>query len=321
MTGSTWSRLTVWGESVGASLRRRIGRRSARTERVLMVLAVVLFLGAAAFGIRNFPRGAGDLRWVPLLIGALGGVPPTLALNSLEYAAMARVVDRRVSWGRALRVTVMASAANVLPVPGAVLVRVQALAELDVPYRAAVASAGIVGGAWVSTTLLLAGVVQLLLGPPLLALVTIPVGVFGLLVTWLWLARRTGARRSWGLGVRILAVEGAFVVVSAVRMLLLLWGLGSAAGWSAAFALTIAAALASVVGFFPGGLGLRELLAAGIGPLVGLSPAVGALAAVAQRLGSFVTLGGVALVYAIRGVPLGRTTSSGVEPAGGRSDD
>lgn len=286
-----------------------------------MLLAVVLFLGAGAFGVRNFPRGADDLRWVPLLAGALGGVPPTLALNSLEYATMGRIVDRRVPWGRALRVTVMASAANVLPIPGAVLVRVQALAELDVPYRGAVASAGIIGGAWVSTTLLVAGGVQLLLGPPVLALGAVPAGALGLFVTYLWLARRTGPRRSRGIAARILGLEVAFVVLSAARMLLLLWGLGSSAGWSEAFALTVAAALASLVGFFPGGLGLRELLAAGIGPLVGLPPAVGVLAAIAQRLGSFVALGAVALVYAARGVPMGRMESSGAQMTEGRSDD
>lgn len=281
-----------------------------------MVLAVLLFAAAAVFGLRRFPREPGDLRWVPLLVGALAGVFPTVALNALEYVMMGRIVGRRVRWVPALRVTVLASAANVLPLPGAVLVRVQGLADLDVPYGRAVGSAGIIGVAWVATTVLAAGTLQVAYGSLLLGLVAALAGLLGLVTGYAWLFRRVGSEAPT-LGLRILGIETAFVGVSAGRMLLLLWGLGSDAGWAEATALTVAGALASALGFFPGGLGLREVLAAGIGPLVGLPASTGVLAAVARRLGSFVMLGLTALVLAARrpraprqaGRPQGQTGS------------
>lgn len=300
MMEDLWGRFASWSAAAGVTARRRIRDRSPRTERLLMVLAVLLFAAAAAFGVQRFPREPGDLRWIPLLAGALGGVFPTAALNALEYVMMGRIVGRRVRWSPALRVTVLASAANALPVPGAVLVRVQGLADLDVPYARAVGSAGIIGVAWVATTVLAAGVLQIAYGSLPIGVGAAVAGLLGLMVAYGWLFRRNGSEAP-ALGLRILGIEAAFVGVSAGRMLLLLWGLGSSAGWAEAMALTVAAALASAVGFLPGGLGLREVLAAGIGPLVGLPVSMGVLAAVAQRLGSFAVLGVVALLFALRG--------------------
>lgn len=295
-----WRRVAERSAVAGEWLRGRLGRRSARTERVLLISAVGLFAAAAYLGIRNFPRGIDDLRWVPLVAGALGGLPPTLVLNAMEYRTMARIVDRRVPWPRALQVTVVAAAANVLPLPGAVLVRVQALAELGVPYGRAASSAGIVGATWVSATLVVAGLAQLAVVPIAIVAGVVGVGVLGLLFSYAWLYRRAGAEAP-RLAARLVVIEMAFVGVSAVRLLLILWGLGSAAGWSQAIGLTVAAALAATAGFFPGGLGLRELLAGGIGPLVGLPAATGVLAAVTQRLGSLVVLAVVGLWLAVRG--------------------
>lgn len=303
-----WRHVTDRSAEAGEWLRGRLGRRSPGTERILLVGAVVLFAGAAYLGIRNFPRGIDDLRWVPLVAGALGGLPPTLVLNAVEYRTMARIVDRRVPWPRALRVTVVAAAANVLPLPGAVLVRVQALAELDVPYGRAASSAGIVGATWVSTTLVVAGLAQLTIVPIAIVAGTVGVGLLGLAFAYAWLYRRAGAGAP-GLAARLAVIETAFVAVSAARLLLILWGLGAEAGWSEAIGLTVAAALAATAGFFPGGLGLRELLAGGIGPLVGLPAATGVLAAVTQRLGSLLALAPVGLWLAMRRAPRGGPSS------------
>ncbi len=50
---------------------------------------------------------------------------------------------------------------------------------------------------------------------------------------------------------------------------------------------------------FPGGLGLRELLSASLGPLIGLSATVGFLAAALDRLVDVVVYGPLAIAVGI----------------------
>jgi hypothetical protein len=62
------------------------------------------------------------------------------------------------------------------------------------------------------------------------------------------------------------------------------------------FTLTIATAAASAVGILPGGLGLREVLAAALAPLVGLPAAVALFAVSVDRI---IGLTGLALMTGI----------------------
>jgi uncharacterized membrane protein YbhN (UPF0104 family) len=91
-------------------------------------------------------------------------------------------------------------------------------------------------------------------------------------------------------------VEAAFVTVAAFRLLLVLRALGFRVSIAQAAALAVSIVVAAAAGFFPGGLGLRELLAAGMSPLVGLPAAVGVLATAADRIVALVVLSILSLV-------------------------
>jgi uncharacterized membrane protein YbhN (UPF0104 family) len=95
---------------------------------------------------------------------------------------------------------------------------------------------------------------------------------------------------------RIVAVETVFVLLSGVRVYTALHGIGVEASATQALALTVAAALANAAGIFPGGLGLRELIAGALSPLVGLSVAAGVLGAAVDRLIGLIVLALVTLV-------------------------
>jgi uncharacterized membrane protein YbhN (UPF0104 family) len=106
-------------------------------------------------------------------------------------------------------------------------------------------------------------------------------------------------------------VEVVAVLVAAGRLQLALWGLGYSPDAAQSLALSLAGSLGSVVGFLPAGLGVREVLAAGIGPVVGLPAAVSLVATAVDRVLGLVVLAGIAGVL----VATGAGTIDGEEPA------
>jgi len=93
----------------------------------------------------------------------------------------------------------------------------------------------------------------------------------GALVATLMLFRSTAPSTGrLALGASIVAVETGWLGVSALRLGLAVTALGIDIEPIQAFALSVAGALTVAIGFFPGGLGLREVLIAALSPLIGL---------------------------------------------------
>jgi hypothetical protein len=241
---------------------------------------------------------AAGLSW-GWLFAVAAVAPATLILNTLEYVVAGRLLGHAVRTGEALRVTILSTAANLLPLPGAVLVRTQALSDLGSGYAGAFRSTGTVGIGWLATSFLAAGSLQAATGDPRLGSLLLGLGLLALAGAIL-LARRFPHWRRWLAAVVLL--EGTFVVVSAARLLFALHALGVACSVPQAVVLTLASALASAAGVFPGGLGLRELLAGGLAALVAIPPAAGAVGAVLDRVVGLAVLSLAAgMVWALGG--------------------
>jgi uncharacterized membrane protein YbhN (UPF0104 family) len=97
------------------------------------------------------------------------------------------------------------------------------------------------------------------------------------------------------LGAQVATTEAAFVVIMALRLYLVLAGLGFQPTVDQAVMLALAPVIASATGIFPGGLGLRELLGALFAPVVGLAVASGFLAVAVNSALSMVVHAPVAL--------------------------
>jgi uncharacterized membrane protein YbhN (UPF0104 family) len=249
-----------------------------------MAAALLLFVGGSILGVVSLPRVEHEPRWELLAIVGLVGVPLTLVLNAAEYQVTAAILGYRVPFVPALRIGVLATAANMLPIPGAVLVRARAIRKLGASYGKIALSAGIVATCFIGTVCLLAGGVlvasgQLGVGWPLAG-----AGLLLLVFALATLVAERGPRQ----GVRLLFAAGAratgAILVKAVRLYLVLVALGYEAGVTQALTLTLAAVVVTALGFFPGGLGAAEVLSAALSPLVGLSAAVGFVASAVDRL-------------------------------------
>ena len=158
-------------------------------------------------------------------------------------------------------------------------------------YRKSLAVLGGIGVIWLATTGVLAAAALIVAG------YNVAIGLaFGLggVLAGAGRLRSSGSRSGrddamkWF--VRFVLIEIASVGVFAVRFTLVLEGLGFHASWSQTFTLTIATAAASAVGILPAGLGVRELLAAALAPLVNLKPAVALFAVSVDRIIGLVVL-------------------------------
>ena len=273
----------------------RAGASSPRRRQlVLGVAGVALVVGAVAAWASR-PDVPTDPRPTLLLLALVVVVPAHIVLNGAELLLMARIGRTRMPLGEAARVTVLSSAANLLPIPGAIVVRTRALQRLGSSGRHALSVAVVVGLGWVATSCAVAGVLLWATDPGRAALGFTVAGLLGLVATWVLLGRYP-ARRDHAFAA-LLLVEVASTLVGGLRVLLAIRGLGYDVGFPAGVALSLSGPLASLVGVFPGGLGLREAIAAGLAPLVGVAASVALLATVVDRL-----LG--AAVQAVLGVVL-----------------
>lgn len=287
---------TRFAKLIAAAVARRerftaAGRRSPGVERALLGGAALLFIGATVLAARNLPHVHAHPHYALLVLVGLLGVPAATLVNATEYVAAGRALGHRVGTLHAARVSTVATAANLLPIPGAVMVRARALRVLGSNYRKSLAVLGGIGVVWLATTGVLAAAVVIVdgdhIGVGLAFLaggVLAGIGAFGLVRV----SVGAGGARTWF--PRFVLIEIASVGVFALRFTLTLNGLGFHTSWAQTFTLTISTAAASAVGILPGGLGLREVLAAALGSLVGLGPAVALFAVSVDRIIGLVVL-------------------------------
>lgn len=284
------------------------GRRSPKVDRLLLAGAGVLFVGSTVLAIRGLPHVHSKVRWHLLVLTGLLGVPAAALVNAAEYAAAGRALGHRIRAVHAARVSVVATAANLLPIPGALMVRARALRVLGSNYRKSLGVLGAIGVIWLGMTGLLAGAVVLVDGERLgLGLAFVGGGVVAGAGAFVLLRLSIEPSKVVHWFVRFGVIEIASVLVFALRFDLVLNGLGYHTAWSQTITLTIASAAASAVGILPGGLGLREILAGALAPLVGLKSAVALFAVSVDRIIGLVVLALMsgALVFVGRGDPIG----------------
>jgi hypothetical protein len=287
---------------------------SARAQSVLLALAAIVFIVGGWYAFRSLDLSFGDLRWVPLLLAAVVGVPLSLLANTLEYVVSARILHHRVGLLPAVQLTTVSTAANLLPIPGAFLVRVQGLRALGSRYDKAAASTAVIGLVWIGVSALLAAVFLAVYDSWVAAAAFAVVAVLLLLAAYTWLRRTLtdpGERRR--LAVVAVAVELFAVGVDAGRLVLVLVGLGVDASLGQAMVLAVSSSLAAAAGILPGGFGLRELIAALLAPLVGLAAAAAFAATALNRVLGMVVLAPITAALALRPRP-GSAQSGSVGP-------
>jgi hypothetical protein len=301
-------------ERLQALLRRAalfLDGASARTEtprgrRISLLVSALVFVAAMALSVRSLPEGDRDLVWWAILVTGLIGIPGLILLSGVEYTASAAVLGHRVRLRDSLAIALYARAANLLPIPGAALVRMQALKRAGSSYGRAASATMATALFWMAGALLVGGVVlapyRWLIALGFVAAGVVTVGMAHVTVRSI-VAKRDDAvageavRRS----ALLLAVEVAMVVIRGVLFWFVMVGFDIGGSFQGAMVLPVAVVLASAIGFFPAGLGVREVISAGLAGMVGDTASSGALASGLDRLVSLPVMAVIALALALTG--------------------
>lgn len=265
-----------------------------RARDRLLLFAVALFLGVTVVAILRLPPLRLSWQWA---VAATGVASVTLLLNAVEYWLAGRWLNVDIGSRDAVRVSILASAANLAPVPGAVLVRARDLYSREAERDSIVRALATIGAGWVAVSLLASAISLLAAGLHEAAAVAF---VLCVLATAILPAIAPPANSRLRIALQCLAVETMSVTAQTIGFIAIFRALGLKANLFEVLCLPLAGALASALGFFPGGLGLRELLAAGLAEMVGLSAATGALGSAVDRIIGLATLSIAGLLLLLR---------------------
>ncbi|MDP8957104.1 MAG: flippase-like domain-containing protein [Actinomycetota bacterium] len=258
---------------------------TGRRQRFWLALAAALFVAAFVVAFMRLPPVDQPIRWELFAVSGLLGAPLRLLLLAAEYDASARMMGHAdVPFRQAIRISIFATAANLLPIPGSAIVRTAALHRLGAPVRGALLSTGTVALIWIATGVLLIGIALLVSSVDVFGVALCAGGAAALGGSFFALRNVSVSADPNSLFVRIVVIEAAFIALAAIRFLLILAGLGYSASVGQAAALTLSGMVATMTGVFPGGLGIREVAAGAVSALIDLPPSVGVIAAAVMRL-------------------------------------
>ena len=258
-------------------LERRAKPLSPRVRLALLIVSGLGLLVAMVWAWDRSELAFDDLRWVPIAALFFVAAPLSVLLRSAEFLLAARISNQHPERSLIIETAVVSSAANLLPLPGSFLVTVRTLAGGGASYPGAVTAGALPGLTWLGLTGLVGGFAIATTGATLVGCTIIAAGLIVLAGTAVLFVRFVEADRRVRLAGATLAVEAGWLGVSALRFSLAIAALGLNLTLAQALSLSVAGALTVAIGFFPGGLGLREALIAALSPLIGLDVETGVL--------------------------------------------
>lgn len=271
--------------------------RSASARRMLLVIAALILVAGLYLSFRYQPGLLDRLDWRPALVLFALGVPLILLISSLEFAVMARILGQRVSLATAFEVTVIGSAANLLPIPGGAVARVTALKFAGAGLRESATTMVMMTIMWVGVAMMVAGGAVMQLGGMVPGGVALAVGLGAATLAFLFTGSPAATFRPV---MASLVLKFFLVMADGARIYLALSALGFDVLPVQALVLVVAGPLGSVVSIMPAGLGVREGLAALLAPLAGLAASAGFLAAALSRMIDLAVVAPIALWLAFR---------------------
>jgi len=286
---------------------------SPRFKRITLALALLVFVVATVLAVRALPPLPPDGRQPALFLVVAALAAMSIVINGAEYTLSSAALGGRVPLGDATRISVLSTAANLLPIPGAAIVKTRALQRRGHGLRIAATLTIAIGIIWVGVAGVMAGTLVAATGNRVgLGIGLTAAGLVILVLGAVILANQKTVMSSRRLVVWALAIEIVSVALTSVRFYLVLRAIGFDGSLAQSATLAATAIVASAAGIFPGGLGLRELLSSAVGPAVGLSSAVSTVVAAVERIAGLAVVAIMAL--AVMFIDRADDADPGVEP-------
>ena len=259
---------------------------SNRLRHIAFIIAFAIFAAGLAACFISAPDIFTQIDLRPFLVVLCLGVPLTLLLNAIELILTGRLIDKKIDFAFAFKMTLFGTAANMLPLPGGAVVRIAALktrgAQLGEGTRVTFA----VGIIWLGVSLIYSG--YWMTGfSYILGVLTALAGLAAMLLGSM-LGLKQHKKRAVILQIILLKVFATILVT--LRLIFCLWALGSLVSFSVAGTMTAANVIGSAVMIVPAGIGINEGMTALLAQIAGISAAIGFMAALINRLAGLLAL-------------------------------
>lgn len=207
-------------------------------------------------------------------------VPLSMVFAIARFMVLAKSVNTSASWRNSTRVVVFGGLANLLPLPGALAVRMHFLSS-RIGYRRSSLASLMSVGIWISTTALFAFALVGRRADPVLTVFLLLVAVASSIVVY---ATARAAEAPVPHVAALYLLQSLQTVVNMGRAMLIGAAIGLVLPWSAASMLSLSGAAGASTGILPAGLGLSELLSGVAMGVSGYTPAMGVAIAALNRL-------------------------------------
>jgi uncharacterized membrane protein YbhN (UPF0104 family) len=261
--------------------------------------ALLLFVAGFVWSIHQTPQ-FGFKAIAPLLILLLLSAPAGTLLNTVELHALSRIAGGPMSWRSSFDLTVVASAANMLPLPGGPLAKLAGMKAHGTGYGTASAMILLSFLLWGGLAFLYSGVAILLFGHTRIASLFFFFS-FALLAGSVFAFARFG---KWQFVSVVAATKLAYFILEALRYMFALMAIGASISFLQGSAFAIASFVASAIVVAPQGLGVNEAAAAAVSTIVGISAGLGFVAAGTIRIARLIGMAVIAAAFLL----LDRTT-------------
>ena len=254
---------------------------NAGQHKKLLAFSIILFVSGLAYSVYASQFILSDFRWEYLLIIFIIFMPPTIFINAIRYKLTSSLANNPVNLSTALNVSILSSAANILPLPGGVMVR---LANLKAPHNTYSHSIMAI----YSTSLLWLSLISIYTGGWLLYFDQYLFG-YSLLIPGLGIFLYSSfsinsISNSKLTLMMLIATEIGSIQIDVIRMFLAFAAIGASISYSQSSVFSITSVMGSIISIVPAGLGIRELFAASISVTVDVQPAHGYIAASINRI-------------------------------------
>lgn len=269
-------------------------------QRLLLIVAAIGFAAGVYLSIRAKPDLIEDLNYRPLLLLALIAVPVTVMLNAEEFRLSGRLVGRDFSRLSALEVTIVASVANMLPIPGGTMVRIAALKSQGASLKDGTMATLLVSFLWVALAFLYSGLWLMVPGTGASRMLGGAFCLFGgmVLVATVVVALRLPGSRDTILHLTV--IKFGLVLIDSTRIYLCLLILGVDGSFIQASVLSVSSVVGAAVSIVPAGLGIREAVAALLAPWIALDAASGYLSTSLNRIVGLAVLTPISVYLGLR---------------------
>ncbi len=271
-------------------------------RRACLSLAALFLCLGLALAIRANPGLLATIDFRPVLVCALVAVPLAILSSALEYDLSARLAGVRIPPGEVLKTTIIGSAANLLPIPGAAMVRIAGIKAAGSNLVNGAAATTFSAALWPATGALAAGFAGMMLGHTLAGALLAGAGAVTLVGV---LALAFARFQRFDLPAALLGVKALQVGIEVLRLSLCLAALGSNSDLLVCAVLNMANVVGSLVSIVPAGLGVREAAAVALAPLLALSVSLTFLAVAVNRILGLAIVAPLAVILAAR--PVRRT--------------